>query len=81
LTIGEIVPTFENITSQPQIPVTVNPSSDSGDQHVQVLLDAGGIIGPDGQSVAVTSAVKTTSNNKRLTAVFDSGFSLPQVPA
>ena len=49
-------------------------------QHWQTLLDANGIIGPNGKSVDVTTGVSSTSNDKQLTVVFDTGYSLPQVP-
>ena len=49
-------------------------------QHWQTLLDADGIIGPNGKVVDVTTGVSSTSNDKQLTVVFDTGYSLPQVP-
>ena len=52
----------------------------SGSQHWQTLIDEDGILGPDGQPIAVATVVDKTSNGKRLTAVFDTGFSLSQVP-
>lgn len=80
LTVGEVVPGYEAITSQPKLPVSQVSLNDLGDQHWQTLLDADGVIGPDGKSIDIKTVVKSTSNKKRLTAVFDSGFSLPQVP-
>lgn len=77
LTIGQPVQGFENVTSMPQLPV-VNVNDGLG-QHWQALVDADGIIGPDGQPVQVTSQVKNGDTN-RLNTIFDSGFSLPQVP-
>ncbi|KZT23418.1 acid protease [Neolentinus lepideus HHB14362 ss-1] len=81
LTVGEILPGYENISSQPKLPVSRVSIFDTGDQHWQTLLDADGIVGSDGKTISVTTSVNTTSNNKQLTAVFDTGFSLPQVPA
>ena len=53
---------------------------ESGSQHWQTLIDENGILGPDGQPIALTTVVDKTSNGKKLTAVFDTGFSLTQVP-
>lgn len=50
------------------------------DQHFQVLLDEGGLIGPDGKSVVLHTDVVSTANKKQVTAVIDTGFSLPQIP-
>ena len=80
MTISQVNPQFQNITNQLKVPVTILQSSTA--QHFSVLLDANGIIGPDG------NAIKTTSNSSsapahdqsQLMAVFDTGFSLPQVP-
>lgn len=77
LTIGQPVPGFENVTSMPHLPV-FDVGDDLG-QHWQTLLDENGIIGPDGNPVQVTSHVKNGGKN-RLNTIFDSGFSLPQVP-
>lgn len=81
-TISEILPEFQNISSQPKVSVDVLQTSISGDQHFSVFLDSNGIIGPDG------NAIKTTSNatfapkhdQSQLVGVFDTGFSLPQFP-
>ncbi|KAI0358432.1 acid protease [Trametes cingulata] len=72
-TIGEVVSSFENITSQPRLPVT-QMAHRSG-QHWTALLDPNGIIGPDGQRINTTK--KSTGN--RLNVMFDSGFTFPQV--
>jgi hypothetical protein len=80
ITVGEILPGYEAITDEPQLNVSVVSLSESGNQHWQVLLDEDGVIGPDGNPVTTTTVVSTTTNPKQLTAVFDSGFSLPQVP-
>lgn len=80
LTIGEILPGYENITNQPKIDVSVLPSDESDEQHWQVLLDADGILGPDGSVVDIQTVVSTTSNKNQLTVVLDTGYSLPQVP-
>lgn len=80
LTIGEILSGYENIASQPKLNVTVLPNTESDGQHWQTLLDADGVIGPDGKSVDITTGVESTSNDRQLTVVFDTGYSLPQVP-
>ncbi|KAI0045589.1 acid protease, partial [Auriscalpium vulgare] len=80
ITVGEIVPGYENITNQVKVNVTTLPTSLAGDQHWQVLLDPNGIIGPNGQPVNVSTQVATTSNKKQLTTFFDTGFTYPQVP-
>ncbi|KAI0675315.1 acid protease [Trametes maxima] len=72
-TVGEVVSPFENITSQPKLPVT-EMAHRSG-QHWTALLDANGIIGPDGQHI---STPKKSSGN-RYGVLFDSGFTFPQV--
>ena len=80
LTVGEVVPGYEAVSSQPKLPVSQVAVNDQSDQHWQTLLDADGVIGPDGKSIDIKTQVQATSNKKQLTAVFDSGFSLPQVP-
>ena len=81
LTVGEILPGYEAITSQTKLNVSQVSINDIGDQHWQTLLDADGVIGPDGSAIDIDTVVSSTSNKKQLTAVFDSGFSLPQVPS
>jgi len=80
ITVGEILPGYENVTSQPQLNVTEVSLSEAGNQHWQALLDADGCIGPDGHPIPVSTVVEGAPNPDQLTAVFDSGFSLPQVP-
>ncbi|KAJ7029302.1 aspartic peptidase domain-containing protein [Mycena alexandri] len=81
LTVGEVMPNYTNITSQPKLPVTVVSVSNQANQHFQILLDADGFIGPDGSSIPITSVVSSTKNKKQATVVIDTGFSLPQVSA
>jgi hypothetical protein len=80
ITVSDIVPGMENITNQPQLPVTTNPSSQSSYQHWQVLLDPDGIIGPDGQPIVSQTTVSSTKNASQLTAIFDTDFTFNQVP-
>ncbi|RPD62708.1 acid protease [Lentinus tigrinus ALCF2SS1-7] len=84
LTVGELMSGYENVTSQPKLSVSVVSSTETVNQHWQILLDADGIVGPAGNDVIsefnVESAVDSTSNKKQLTVVLDTGYSLPQVP-
>ena len=77
---GEILPGYEAVTTQPKLDVTVVSLAAYGNQHWQSFLDEDGIIGPDGNPIPISSVVTPTPNRKRLLAVFDSGFSLPQIP-
>ncbi|EMD37877.1 hypothetical protein CERSUDRAFT_114514 [Gelatoporia subvermispora B] len=77
ITVGRTISGFENITSQPKL--SVRDDSDSVNQHWQTLTDKNGILGPDGQPISVSSGVKGAPSGQLVT-VFDSGFSLPQVP-
>lgn len=79
LTISELVTGFESITSMPKLTVeTVHKLTDE-DQHWQVYTDAHGVIGPDGQAIDVDSIVPDAPDDQ-LVVVFDSGYTLPQVP-
>lgn len=80
ITVSEILPGMQNISDQPKLTVRTVPSSRSGGQHWQVLLDPNGIIAPDGQPIALSSKVSSTMNSSSLTVMFDTGFSLNQVP-
>lgn len=71
---GEVLPGYEDISQQPQLTVTDVPIFDTGDQHFQILLDADGIIGPNGQVIPITTEVNGTSNKKQATAVLDTGM-------
>ena len=83
MTISQVDPQFQNITNQPKVPVTILPSQiASNQQHFSVLLDANGIIGPKGNAIKTTSNASSAPahDQSQLVAVFDTGFSLPQVP-
>jgi len=96
ITIGDIIDGFENISLQSKLEITEGGVQDartidfpdfiivsvleSGSQHWQSLIDENGILGPDGQPIALTTVVDKTANGQALTAVFDTGFSLTQVP-
>jgi len=81
LSIGEPIPGFENITSMPKLDVeTVSRLLPSAQQHWQALTDKNdGIIGPDGQPIQVGSIVPKAPDGEYV-AVFDSGFTLSQLP-
>jgi hypothetical protein len=77
LTIGEIISGYENIQNQPKNPV---PIALNGDQHWSVHLDEDGIIGPDGNSIPLTTTINSTTDKRVLTSIFDTGFTYSQVP-
>jgi hypothetical protein len=64
--------------NQPKLPITKVPGTNV--QHFRFLIDANGIIGPDGQPIPITSEVGQTQNKKQVTAIIDTGFSTSQVP-
>ncbi|EGN98520.1 hypothetical protein SERLA73DRAFT_110062 [Serpula lacrymans var. lacrymans S7.3] len=78
LTIGEPLQNYTDILKQPRLNVTV--SSVNEFQHWQTLLDKNGIIGPDGKAIPITSQVNHSIDPSRATVIFDTGFTLPQVP-
>lgn len=82
MTISEILPLFQNISTQSKVPVTVLQSGLTNDQHFSVLLDSNGIIGPDGNAIKITSnaTYAPTHDKSQLQVVLDTGFSLPQFP-
>ncbi|CDO77319.1 hypothetical protein BN946_scf184775.g9 [Trametes cinnabarina] len=69
LTIGEVLEEYEDVKTSPQLPI----ERIDWDQHWMVSLDKSGIIGPDGKPIAA-------SVTKQLNVIFDSGYTLPQVP-
>ncbi|KAG5638675.1 hypothetical protein H0H81_011055 [Sphagnurus paluster] len=80
LTIGEVAPGFENITSMPKLDVDKVNRLLSSDQHWQAITDKNvGIIGPDGNPINVKSIVPNAPDGT-FVAVFDSGFTFSQVP-
>jgi hypothetical protein len=78
ITVGELLAGYEDVQTQPKLPVDW---AKYGDQHWSILLDEDGIIGPDGNPIPVTTKVSSTKNKQQLTAMFDTGYTLPQVPA
>ncbi|KAI4520714.1 acid protease [Schizophyllum commune Loenen D] len=80
LTIGELVPMFNNITDMPKIDVETVHKLLEEEQHWQALTDKdNGIIGPDGNVIKYDSIVPKAPDGQ-LVAVFDSGFTFSQVP-
>ncbi|KAF8895612.1 aspartic peptidase A1 [Infundibulicybe gibba] len=80
MTVSEIVPGFENITSMPKLDVDTVSKLLKAEQHWQALTDKNnGIIGPDGQAIKIKSIVPRAPSGQ-LVAVFDSGFTFSQVP-
>ncbi|KAL0581498.1 hypothetical protein V5O48_000556 [Marasmius crinis-equi] len=79
LTIGETVPQYKDILNMPKLNVPIDPM---GQQHWQTLLDSNGIIGPDGKPIQTRTGVSEPRDGKedQLHVVFDSGFSIPQLP-
>jgi len=73
-TIGEVVPGFESITSMPQLPVvtTIQPTN----QHWLGTID--GIFVNDVR-IPTNSSVLNSSSGE-LIALYDTGFTFPQVP-
>jgi len=83
MTISEVLTQYQDVQNQPKIPVTIVPSQLSSDQHFSVLLDADGIIGPDGKPIQTKSSATAAPSfdAHRFQTVIDSGFTLPQMPA
>ncbi|TFK40751.1 aspartic peptidase domain-containing protein [Crucibulum laeve] len=79
ITVGEILDQYSDILREPKVQMTDVPSYQSGDQHLQILLDKDGIIAPDGSRISIQTSVKHAAT-EQATVVLDCGFSLPQVP-
>ncbi|KAH9933196.1 aspartic peptidase A1 [Epithele typhae] len=79
LTVSETLPQYSNITSMPKLTVDKVHKLTDEDQHWQVYTDVNGIIGPDGSPISYESIVPSAPDGQ-LVVVFDSGFTLPQVP-
>lgn len=75
ITVSDILPDRQGILDQPKLPVKAVRSSQSGNQHWQVVLDQNGIIGPDGHPITLHTKAKG-----RITVIFDTGFTFNQVP-
>lgn len=79
ITIGEVLPEHPEIVDQPRLEIVRLPENREDDQHLNILLDSGGLLGPDNLPIEVSSVVPTSADKSRLTVVLDSGFTLPQV--
>ncbi|KAG9227430.1 hypothetical protein PTI98_010955 [Pleurotus ostreatus] len=80
MTISELVPTFENITTMPKLDVKMLLKLIDSDQHWQAVTDSdNGVIGPDGSVLKMKSLVPKAPKGK-FVAVIDSGFTFSQVP-
>jgi hypothetical protein len=76
--VDEVLPGYEGVLQQPKLPLTT--TLDARNQHWQTLLDADGFT-VNGKAISLPpTSVTTTKNPAQLTAVFDNGFSLPQLP-
>ncbi|KAH9989723.1 aspartic peptidase domain-containing protein [Russula compacta] len=80
ITVSDIIPGRESILDQPKLTVRTVASSRSGDQHWLVLIDPNGVIGPDGQPIALSTNASSVANSSALSVIFDTGFSFNQVP-
>ncbi|KAF5369279.1 hypothetical protein D9758_002639 [Tetrapyrgos nigripes] len=81
LTIGTVIPGLEAVNNAPKL-----PALQDGDTYIGTwltMLDANGIIGPDGQKINTTTIVKnvTAGTENQLRTLLDTGTSLPQLPA
>ncbi|KAF8342240.1 aspartic peptidase domain-containing protein [Cantharellus anzutake] len=76
-TISEVLPGYDEVLSEPKLPVNELKGSDKLNQHWTTVLDA--ITGPDGKNISLGSIVDGTPKGKLVT-ILDSGFTLPQVP-
>ncbi|KZT09220.1 acid protease [Laetiporus sulphureus 93-53] len=79
VSISDIVPGYETIESMPKLLLEHVHKLTDLDQHWQAYTDVDGVIGPDGNPIKVDSIVPSAPDGQ-LVAVFDSGYTLPQVP-
>jgi hypothetical protein len=75
LTIGELIPGLEAVTQQPKLPIPDN--ANKAGQHYTALMDG---VKVRGQAVVLPATTVNGITPGKTVAVFDSGFSLPQVP-
>ena len=78
LTIRQPVPRLEAIMKQPKLPALEDKFRI---QHWQAALDANRILGPDSVTILVNTTIPgtKTSGLSHLHAIFDMGFTFPQV--
>lgn len=75
--IGEVSEDLSAVNNQPKLPIQALTAQLAGNQHWTSLVD--GIIGPNGQSIQTISQVSGVKHGQ-MVAVYDSGFTYPQVP-
>ncbi|KAI0299635.1 aspartic peptidase domain-containing protein [Multifurca ochricompacta] len=76
LTLGSVLPQYQNVTNQPKVEIFLLPDGFAFYQHWLISLDPNGIIGPNGP-------IKLKSNithNETLVSLVDTGFTLAQLP-
>lgn len=71
LTVGELIPGYENVTNQPKLAIADVVAADSESQHWATLLDENGIVGPNGTFISLpkSQVAKPTDSGKKLTVV------------
>ncbi|KAG8881980.1 hypothetical protein FRB97_008848 [Tulasnella sp. 331] len=82
MSISEPLPGYESILQQAKLPVALTDAGEISNkypEHWKTYTDPNGILGPDGQPINIQSQV-TGAYPDTLVAVFDSGFTFPQVP-
>jgi hypothetical protein len=83
MSIGSVIPGYESVNAQPKLNLVPDAPLANGQAisaHWAVLLDKDGLK-INGNAVPLPpSSVKNSANPDQLLVVFDSGFSLPQVP-
>lgn len=80
LTIGEVINGWDAIETQEKLPAL---KTATGEQHWQTVLDANGIVGPDGVKLETRTKLDGSALDgypgSQLHVMFDTGFSIPQV--
>ena len=76
-TIGEVANKFQDVEKMPRLPIVELSGSKRNRQHWTTLID--GFIGPNGQNLSISSSTPGVPKGK-LSAMYDTGFTFPQVP-
>ncbi|KAG9012464.1 hypothetical protein FRB94_006080 [Tulasnella sp. JGI-2019a] len=79
MTVSEPLPGYESILQQSKLPVAIEDVSGGEIQFWMTYTDADGVLGSDGQPIPLKSKVASAWEGT-LVAVFDSGYTSPQVP-
>jgi hypothetical protein len=77
ITIGKVVEGLEKILDSPRVPTLTDPH---GMAHWSSYLEDGAILGPDGEPIHFSSKVPNTTEPSRLRVIYDTGYTLPQLP-